>query len=54
MFWVLRPAEFCGRKSAKVNTRRDALRTSVDNNMFLQNSPVSKEFRFTPELVIVP
>lgn len=54
MFRVLRPAEFSGKKPAKVNTRRDVLRTSVDNNMFLQNSPVSKEFRYTPELVIVP
>ena len=54
MFRVLRPAELSGKKPAKVNTRRDVLRTSADNNVFLQNSPVSKEFRFTPELVIVP
>ena len=54
MFRVLRPAELSGKKPAKVNTRRDILRTSADNNVFLQNSPVSKEFRFTPELVIVP
>ena len=54
MFRVLRPAEFSGKKPAKANTRRNVLRTSADNNVFLQNSPVSKEFRFTPELVIVP
>lgn len=54
MFRVLRPAELSGKKPAKVNTRRDVLRTSADNNVFLQNSPVSKEFRFTPELVIIP
>lgn len=49
-FKVLRLSDFCPQKQEKGNMRRETLKSTSDNNVFLP-SPVRSEFRFTPDVI---